>query len=246
MAFGADNIAVIPLRTSPAPSVGTHQQMTYNNAGSAAGADVFYDRKNSRFGIGVDVPETDLDVDGIVEANEFFIDGKSIGTNTDNVISGNLGIGFDSVQGQNFGDNVIILKENNLRIVFTGAADNNKSDWRLQINDNANEGDNYFSIFEIPKDYDMDEVDPTLPVPFKISSDGTHGPQRIVTIQKASGNIGLSVDNPKSKLQVSGYFQQSPMEPPSADCDEAKEHGRIQPSSAGALFICTDFGWLMK
>lgn len=63
------------------------------------------------------------------------------------------------------------------------------------------------------------------------------------------GNVGIGTTNPQSKLQVEGYVQLAltPGAPPSADCDEASERGRMKvDSAAGMLYICVDSGWVAK
>lgn len=70
------------------------------------------------------------------------------------VITGSsLGVGFDITPGFDFGANTLVLRENNTRILFedtsTSPATFPFKDWRLTANDQANGGDNYFSIDNI-------------------------------------------------------------------------------------------------
>ena len=64
-------------------------------------------------------------------------------------IDGSLCVGFDCTAGMAFGFDTIILKENNLRILFDDtsvAAAFPRNDWRLTANDSANGGGSYFAI----------------------------------------------------------------------------------------------------
>lgn len=67
----------------------------------------------------------------------------------DVIVDGSLCVGFDCVNGENFGFDTLRLKENNTRLHFddtstSGSFPNN--DWTLIANDSSNGGGNYFSI----------------------------------------------------------------------------------------------------
>ncbi len=67
----------------------------------------------------------------------------------DLIVQGSACIGFDCVNGYNFGFDTIVLRENNLRIFFddtstTGSFPSN--DWRIIINDSANGGASYYGV----------------------------------------------------------------------------------------------------
>jgi len=67
----------------------------------------------------------------------------------DVIITGSLGVGFDCVDGENFGFDTLKLKENNLRLFFEDTSttvDFPANDWRIVINDTANGGANYFAV----------------------------------------------------------------------------------------------------
>lgn len=246
LSSAAEVTGVIPLRIRPAPSVGENRQMTYDNAGTADGADIFYRRESSRLGIGVVDPATALDVNGGVEAMGFSINGEPVGTNTANVVAGRLALGVDAFSGYPFGDNTFALLENNLRIYFNDdRAD--KSNWRIKANDSPSGGRSYFAVYEVPKDYAGEAQDPSLPAPFEIASTGLPGPLQTMVIRSGSGKIGIGTSDPKSAMQVASYAQLTPVSvPPASDCDQSAERGRMQVHAAGVLFICTDFGWLIK
>ncbi len=67
----------------------------------------------------------------------------------DVIIVGSSCVGLDCVNGENFGFDTLVVKENNVRILFNDtstSASFPKNDWRLIANDTANGGGNFFSI----------------------------------------------------------------------------------------------------
>jgi hypothetical protein len=65
----------------------------------------------------------------------------------------------------------------------------------------------------------------------------------------SAGNVGIGTTSPQSKLQVEGYVQLALTSgsPPSGECNEASERGRMKvDNSAGLLYICVDSGWVAK
>lgn len=69
----------------------------------------------------------------------------------DLIVDGSACIGFDCVNGENFGFDTLRLKENNLRINFydtSTSAGFPSNDWTLIANDSASGGSNYFSIYD--------------------------------------------------------------------------------------------------
>ncbi|WP_376695243.1 hypothetical protein [Wenzhouxiangella sp. EGI_FJ10305] len=67
----------------------------------------------------------------------------------DLIVDGSACVGFDCVNGENFGSDTIRLKENNLRIHFNDTSNSGSfpgNDWRLVANDQANGGANKFSV----------------------------------------------------------------------------------------------------
>src|SRR5690606_30999212 len=70
----------------------------------------------------------------------------------DVIVDGSLCVGFDCVNGENFGFDTIRLKENNLRVKFDDTSNSGSFpfvDWQLTANDSANGGANKFSIDDI-------------------------------------------------------------------------------------------------
>ena len=67
----------------------------------------------------------------------------------DLIVQGSLCVGFDCVNGESFGFDTLILKENNLRIFFNDTSTNAgfpANDWRLVANDSGSGGANFFAI----------------------------------------------------------------------------------------------------
>jgi hypothetical protein len=109
----------------------------------------------------------------------------------DLIIQGNLGIGFDMTDGYDFDGNSLVLRENNLRILFNDTssptfADN---DWNIQLNDSYEGGLNYFKIIDLA----------TSNSPFTIL-DGNDG---IGLSISGSGRIGINERYPDTKLGIS-------------------------------------------
>jgi len=67
----------------------------------------------------------------------------------DVIIDGSLCVGFDCYSAYSFGYDTIVLRENNLRILFddtSTAASYPNNDWRILINQSDNGGQEYFAI----------------------------------------------------------------------------------------------------
>ncbi len=70
----------------------------------------------------------------------------------DLIVDGSACIGFDCVNGENFGFDTLRLKENNLRIKFqdtSNSASFPTNDWQITVNDTSNGGANKFAIDDI-------------------------------------------------------------------------------------------------
>lgn len=109
----------------------------------------------------------------------------------DMIIQGSLAVGFDAVNGESFGFNTVVLKENNLRIKFwdtSTSASFPSNDWTLEANDSNNGGLNHFSIM-----------------------DATAG-RRIFTVEagapsnsiyvKSNGRLGLGTSSPVTQIHT--------------------------------------------
>jgi hypothetical protein len=109
--------------------------------------------------------------------------------NDDVIITGSLAVGFDAVNGENFGFDTIRLKENNLRVHFDDTSTTGsypKNDWRITINDSTNGGASYFSI--------DDATNGT--VPFKVEADA---PSNSIFVDDY-GRVGFGTATPAVEL----------------------------------------------
>jgi hypothetical protein len=109
----------------------------------------------------------------------------------DLIVQGSIGIGFDAVDGENFGFDTFRLKENNLRMHFddtSASASFPSNDWRIAINDTGNGGANYFAI--------QDATAGTTP--FIILA----GAGDNALFVKAGGDVGFGTATPVVNLHV--------------------------------------------
>jgi hypothetical protein len=109
----------------------------------------------------------------------------------DLVVTGSLGVGLDSVNGQDYGFDTIRLKENNTRIKFddtsnSGSFPNN--DWQLTANDSTNGGQNKFSIDDITSGR----------TPFTVQA----GAPSDALYVKSDGNLGLGTASPAKDIHI--------------------------------------------
>ena len=110
---------------------------------------------------------------------------------TDIVVQGSACIGFDCVNGENFGADTLRLKENNLRIHFndtSSSASFPSNDWRIVINDQSNGGSNYFGI----------EDSTAGTYPFRVMA----GAGNNALYVDAQGDVGLNTSNPVVELHI--------------------------------------------
>jgi len=74
----------------------------------------------------------------------------------------------------------------------------------------------------------------------------------VVRIVGSTGNVGIGTTTPNSKLEItSGYIELDTSSgiPPSADCDNSNEYGRMKVDSTASssnLYVCTPSGWATK
>lgn len=108
----------------------------------------------------------------------------------DLIVDGSACIGFDCVNGENFGFDTIRLKENNLRIKFmdTSAGSFPSNDWQLTANASTNGGANKFSIDDISGNKTPFTVEANAPNHSLYVDDG--------------GRIGLGTSTPVVELHV--------------------------------------------
>ncbi len=104
--------------------------------------------------------------------------------NDDLIVDGSACVGFDCVNGESFGFSTLVLKENNLRIMFhdtSTAGSFPSNDWVLQANQTTNGGLNAFSIVDCGNVNNSDS-----------SSCGQTG---VLTIQAGAGGNAVFVDS---------------------------------------------------
>lgn len=111
--------------------------------------------------------------------------------NDDLIIEGSLCVGVDCFANISFNSDTIILRENNLRILFddtSTAANFPRNDWRLVANDAVNGGDSYFSI--------QDATDNRRVLTLEADA-----PQASLYVDE-KGRVGLGTGQPATRLHV--------------------------------------------
>ncbi|MFD0863700.1 hypothetical protein ACFQ1M_15910 [Sungkyunkwania multivorans] len=106
-------------------------------------------------------------------------------------VQGSLMVGSDTQNNAAFGFDTVILRENNLRMLFddTSASGSFPSnDWRFTFNSSDNGGDNYFSIDDATANA----------VPFRIDAGAGNNAFRI----NNAGNVGIGTASPVVELHV--------------------------------------------
>ncbi|WP_321341965.1 hypothetical protein [Breoghania sp.] len=109
----------------------------------------------------------------------------------DVIIQGSLCTGVDCVNGEAFGFDTIVLKENNLRIFFNDTSSSGSFpnvDWRLIANETNNGGQNMFAI----------EDSTNSKKPFFIEA---NSPNNLVHLDSA-GRVGIKTSSPAVDLHV--------------------------------------------
>ncbi|GHA00670.1 hypothetical protein GCM10008090_07020 [Arenicella chitinivorans] len=111
--------------------------------------------------------------------------------NDDLIVTSSECIGFDCVNGENFGFDTLRLKENNIRIHFNDtsiSASFPTNDWRIVANDSGNGGENYLGI----------EDSNTGRFPFRVQA----GAPADALVVEADGDIGVKTRNPVVDIHI--------------------------------------------
>lgn len=123
----------------------------------------------------------------------------------DQIIQGSQCVGFDCVDGEDFGFDTLRLKENNLRIHFNDTSSTGTfptNDWGIQVNDSTPGGSNYFMIQDRGADgLSTDSV-------FRVDS-GPNGGVALGFGATGSGAMTVSVGSAGAERRVTNLAQAS-------------------------------------
>ncbi len=111
--------------------------------------------------------------------------------NDDLIVTGSICAGFDCLEGENFGQNTIMLKEHNLAILFqdtSAGLDYPTNDWRLFVNSDQEGGENCFAIEDVNGGV----------TPFKILAEA---PDNSLYLD-GEGRLGLGTSIPGARLHI--------------------------------------------
>lgn len=118
------------------------------------------------------------------------------------IINGNVGVGFDAVNNEVFGDDTLRLKENNLRIAFrdtTIDVGEPGNDWQIIANDSASGGASYLGFEDITG----------AKLPFRVMLGAPNDELHI----DDSGKVGVATGSPGARLHVNvGFDAMTPEE----------------------------------
>ncbi|MEO1086520.1 MAG: hypothetical protein AAFY88_19990, partial [Acidobacteriota bacterium] len=115
---------------------------------------------------------------------------KDIVQNDDVIVDGSLCVGFNCIDGENFGFDVVRLDEMNLRVHFDDTSEGvfPGNDWRFIINDMDSGGSNHFSIEDASAGRS----------PFRVEA----GARENTLVVASTGNIGVGTESPSTDVHV--------------------------------------------
>lgn len=275
LALAQDKVVVIPLGKTTTKVAGTDMQVQYNDNGTQAGANVYYDKSNGFVGIGDATPRANLNVYGSTDAS-VLIESPSSENSPSEIM----------LYTQSSGENRIEMMGNNSNSIQMYTANDTQTVKPYIYGGRARGttetpaavqgGDHLFGIFASG----WGETESSILTasagiaffatePFTDTTKGTgmaffttrNGEAAKVKNMHIhhNGNVGIGTSAPpNSTLQVEGYVQllttsQDGNTPPlAADCDEATELGRMIIDDVNKLlYICVgtvgvDIGWVGK
>lgn len=112
---------------------------------------------------------------------------------SDAIIQNRLGIGEDATTGMDFGENDMVLRDKTISLLFDDtsvSASFPRNDWAIKINDDVNNGQDYFATRDITGNRN----------PFLIMAGAPNNTLGIT----ANGNINIGNSIPTEKLEVVG------------------------------------------
>ncbi len=112
--------------------------------------------------------------------------------NDDLIVTGSICAGFDCVVGESFGKNTLVLKEQNLAILFQDTSAGlyyPTNDWRMFVNSSQEGGENCFAIADVNGGV----------TPFKILAEA---PDNSLYVD-GEGRVGLGTGVPGARLHIS-------------------------------------------
>ena len=169
------------------PSAMTPGMLYYNSAGN--GKFHYVDNTSNSYELGT----------GAITYNDTIWKNVSgnVYTTKPAIIMGGISMGNDAGINDVFGFNTIMLKENNLRILFDDTDDPLGSypanDWQIEINESTNGGTNHFAIRDITGGT----------VPFKILGSAPNN----ALFVNSNGNVGIGTTTTSQKLTVNGIVK---------------------------------------
>lgn len=159
-----------------------------------AGQFFYYDNLNELKPLGRDVDyKSQYHISGYYKVINSINTLLGIKIDVDAIIHKNLAVGSKASPGYDFNDNNLVLVSDSVRMRFEDTSNSGSFpsvDWDFVINDMEDGGDNYFAIYTV--DYAR--------TPFKIMA----GAADNSVFVDENGNVGLDMENPSSKLELTG------------------------------------------
>ena len=130
--------------------------------------------------------------DGRDPSDDLVVSPQDQVVNDDLIVTGSICAGFDCVVGESFGKDTLVLKEQNLAILFQDTSAGlyyPTNDWRMFVNSSQEGGENCFAIEDVNGGV----------TPFKILAEA---PDNSLYVD-GNGRVGLGTGVPSAKLHIS-------------------------------------------